>query len=468
MIKTKIVATIGPATDKEEALRGLLAKGVDVARLNFSHGSREEHGKKISLIRRLATELNKSIAILQDLAGPKIRIGELPPEGIDLEAGDTFILTSRPVEGTKNRVAVTYSDLPREVKPGDHLLLADGLLELIVEATNTTDITCRVNIGGHLTSHKGINLPTSTLKIPSLTEKDKEDLVFGLKHDVDYVAISFVKTAEDILRAKEFIKHHGKNTPVIAKIEKHEAIENIKAIIDKADGLMVARGDLGVEIPPERVPLIQKKIIAMANQAGIPVITATQMLKSMTASPRPTRAEATDVVNAILDGTDAVMLSEETATGAFPVEAVDFMRRLAQEAELSIPYESLLHRWPTITISEAVAQASCSLASQLSACAIVVHTQTGMTARHIARFRPRQPIIALTPVETTVRLLNLVFGCFPYLTKTPKNTDEMIEQATEAAQKWGGAKKGDLIVITMGHPAGRKGTTNMLRVKKIL
>lgn len=467
MKKTKIVCTIGPASDNQDTIQALILNGMNVARLNFSHGSHEGHLQKIKIIRELSAKLDRPIAILLDLAGPKIRIGHIPDPGIVLTPGHQFILTSRPIEGSMEAVSLTYKDLPREVKVGDRLLLADGLMELLVEEANETDIICKVVTGGVLTSHKGINLPTGTIRTASLTEKDRSDLLFGLENGVDFIALSFVKTAEDIKMVKDIIAAKGKDTPVIAKIEKHEAVDNIDAIMDISDGIMVARGDLGVEIPLEDVPLIQKRLIAKANMCGKPVITATQMLRSMVTSPRPTRAEAADVANAVLDGTDAVMLSEETASGDYPVAAVLYMSRLAAAAETGFPFEEFLAMIPRKDISESVAHASCVLASHLEAKAIVAHTQSGRTARYISRFRPRQTIVALSPNEETVRRLALSWGCLPRLVNDPHDTDDMIEKASQAALQSGEAKPGDLIVITVGHPICVSGTTNMLRVKRL-
>ncbi len=467
MQKTKIVCTIGPASEKKEVLEAMIQNGMNVARLNFSHGSHKDHLEKIVLIRKLSASLQKPVAILLDLAGPKIRIGTIPDPGILLEPGHKFILTNRHIKGSVNAVSLSYKNLPGEVKPGDRLLLADGLMELVVEETGKSDIICKVVTGGTLTSHKGINLPTGTIRTSALTEKDRADLLFGLENDVDFIALSFVKTAEDIIMLKDIIAAKGKNTPVIAKIEKHEALNHIDAIMKISDGIMVARGDLGVEIPLEDVPLIQKRLIYKANMCGKPVITATQMLRSMVTSPRPTRAEATDVANAVLDGTDAVMLSEETASGSYPVEAVMYLSRLATVAESGFPFEKFLAMIPQKDISESVAQVSCVLANHLSAKAIVAYTQSGRTARYISRFRPRQPIVALSPNENTVRRLALSWGCRPRLINDSQDTDDMIEKATQAARDTGEVSAGDLIVITVGHPVGVSGTTNMLRVKRV-
>jgi pyruvate kinase len=465
MRETKIIATIGPSSDKETTIKAMIDKGMDVARLNFSHGSHRDHEKRIRLIRRLSAEMKRPIAILQDLAGPKIRLGYIPDPGIILQPGEIFILTGRKLQGSKKMVSVSYANLPKEVKPGDRLMLADGTVELAALESDGSNIICRVINGGTLTSHKGVNLPTGTISAPSLTDKDKKDLLFVLRHNLDYIALSFVKSGADITELKDLIGKNGKDACVIAKVEKHEALENLNDIIVASDGIMVARGDLGVEIPPEEVPLIQKMIIQKANAAGKPVITATQMLRSMTGAPRPTRAEAADVANAVLDGTDAVMLSEETATGAYPVEAVDFMHRLSAAAETGFPYENYLRLPPGKNISESVAQASCALAAHLDAKAIVVHTKSGMTARHISRFRPRQPIIALSSEKKTIQRLVLYRGCLPSLIDEPNDTDSMIEKAAQSAIITGAASAGEIVVIVMGHPIGTTGATNMLRVK---
>ncbi|MBE9545927.1 MAG: pyruvate kinase [Proteobacteria bacterium] len=465
MTRTKIVCTIGPTSESPEIIGELIKSGMNVARLNFSHGTRQEHKEKINIIRSISDELNQPVAILQDLAGPKIRVGIIREPGIRLEAGDDFILTGQNVEGTRERVSVSYANLPAEVSEGDRILLADGAMELTVKGTSNSEIYCEVITGGVLTSHKGINLPTGTIKVPSLTDKDRKDLVFGLENEVDYVALSFVRRAEDILQVKEIIRQNNGNAPVIAKIEKHEAIDQIDDIIEVSDGIMVARGDLGVEIPLENVPSIQKMLIRRANIMGKPVITATQMLRSMVDSPRPTRAEATDVANAVLDGTDAVMLSEETANGSHPVKAVQFMRRIVGSAESGFPHNKYLQLIPQSEVSESVAHASCVLADHLNASAIVATTQSGRTAEYISRFRPRQPIIALSPDRVTVRRLSLFWGCFPRFVAVPKDTDDMLESAAQSAMETGQVSKGDLVVITAGHPVWVAGTTNMLRVK---
>jgi pyruvate kinase len=467
MRKTKIVCTIGPASGSAHTIGKLIEGGMDVARLNFSHGTQADHAEKILLIRAISKRLNRPVSILQDLSGPKIRVGHVPEPGVVLEPGQTFILTAPDVPGTRERVSISYPHLAGDVKIGDRILLADGVMELQVIKTDSAGVHCRVITGGLLSSNKGVNLPSGTLRVQALTEKDREDLRFGLAHDVDYVALSFVRSAEDILTVQSMIRQAKKNVPVIAKIEKHEALTQIDAILEASGGLMVARGDLGVEIPLEEVPLIQKQLIRQANALGKPVITATQMLRSMVESPRPTRAEAADVANAVLDGTDAVMLSEETASGAYPVEAVRFMDRLARIAETGYAYTAFLGQSPRKMIPESVAHASCVLANHLDARAIVVHTRSGATAGHICRFRPRQPVIALSPEVETVRRLTLIWGCQPCLIDEAKDTDTILETAPVYALKAAGLKSGDLVVMTLGHPLYETGTTNMIRVMQL-
>jgi pyruvate kinase len=365
-------------------------------------------------------------------------------------------------------VSVTYPDLPREVKPGDTLLLSDGSLELKVLEITNADIKCQVIVGGTLSSHKGINLPTSSIKAPSLTDKDKDDLAFGIQQGVDYVALSFVRSASDVLEARQLIQQHGATIPIIAKIEKHEALENIDEIIKVVDGIMVARGDLGVETPLEKVPLVQKMLIERSNRAGKPVITATQMLRSMVDNPRPTRAEVTDVANAILDGTDAVMLSEETAIGNYPVQAVEMMVRIAEDAEKGFPFDEWrrrLERERVETLPEAVGRAACHLAEDIEAAAIITCTQSGSTARLVAKYRPRQPILASTPVEKTYRQLALIWGATPVLIEAVKNTDDMMNKVFSAALTSGLVQHGQKVVITAGVPVGVPGTTNLIKAE---
>jgi len=467
MAKTKIVCTIGPASQNKSTLEAMIRAGMNVARLNFSHGTHAEHGAAIESIRRASKEIDKPVAILQDLCGPKIRVGDIKPPGIRLESGDTLTLTNAPAKGDENRVSVSYAELPRDVEKGDVILLADGMMELEVIGTTETDIDCRVIIGGVLTSHKGINLPSGTIRAPALTEKDKLDLAFGLSQNVDYVALSFVRRPEDITDIKNIIAGAGKKTPVIAKIEKHEAIKNIDAIIAAADGIMVARGDLGVEIPLETVPTIQKELVRKANAAGKPVIIATQMLRSMVDATRPTRAEATDVANAVLDGTDALMLSEETASGNYPVKAVEYMSRIAESAEPTYPYEKSFSMITDIQVSESVAHAACILADHLNAKAIIASTQSGFTAAQLSRFRPKSLIIALSPDIETVRRLCLYWGCHSTHAPRAGDVDAMLDTAVKTAQDIGHVAAGDLIVITAGYPLWQPGTTNMIKVREL-
>lgn len=469
MIKTKIVCTIGPASRSPEVLERLVMAGMDVARLNFSHGTQAEHGRMIADLRKIARRLGRPVALLQDLAGPKIRIGPIRSGPVVLEPGAPFTLTSRRVPGDVRTVSINYPTMVTDVRKGDTLLLSDGSLELEVVAVDGRDIRCRVVIGGPLNSFKGINLPARTLRTPSLTAKDRDDLRFGLRNDVDYVAMSFVRSAGDIATVRRHMKRCGGSAPVIAKIEKHEALEALDAIVEAADGLMVARGDLGVETPLEKIPRVQKDLIRRSREAGKPVITATQMLRSMVDSPRPTRAEVTDVANAILDGTDAVMLSEETAVGKYPVESVAMMARIAREAE-GIPSSCDGARPREIdplpgSLPGAVACAASSLAAGVRAAAIVTFTRSGSTARLVSRCRPEVPILALTPEERTRRQLALCWGVLPVLGEDLGRTDEMAAAALEAAKKAGLVRKGQTVVITAGVPTGVPGTTNLIKVE---
>ncbi len=465
--KTKIVCTIGPTSNSPEIVKALIEEGMSVARLNFSHGSHHDHGKMIEVIRREATAAGRPVAILQDLCGPKIRVGEIPHPGIQLSNGQRIVLTTDKQSVGEGRVPVSYSGLASQVKAGDRILLADGIMDLTVEGTGESEIVCKVITGGLLTSFKGINLPTSSLEIPAMTEKDRRDLLFGLDNGVDYIALSFVRTAADIHEIKKLIHRQNKQTPVIAKIEKHEALDAIDAIVAAADGIMVARGDLGVEIPLEKVPNIQKQLVRKANDLGKPVVIATQMLRSMVDAPRPTRAEAADVANAVLDGADAVMLSEETANGHHPVEAVRYMARIAASAEEKYPHKKYLEATRKKGTAESVSYAAAILAKNLSASAVVATTRSGSTATHISRYRPKQPVIALSPDETSVKRLTLFWGVMPFFLPIIEDTDEMVEQAALAAMEKGHVHKGDRIVITAGRPIWAAGTTNMLWVKEL-
>ena len=440
---------------------------MNVARFNFSHGTQAEHSEVIDTIRRTAARMGRPVAILQDLAGPKIRIGPIAAGSMRIESGALLTLTARQVPGDEREVSITYPDLPQDVEPGDAILVSDGTLELKVLETTGEDIACRVIRGGPVGAHHGINLPGRSLRVPSLTDKDRDDLLFGIQQEVDYVALSFVRRAADVLEARQFMEEHGANIPLISKIEKHEALEDIDAIIQAADGVMVARGDLGVETPLEKVPLVQKLLIQKSNQAGKPVITATQMLRSMVGSIQPTRAEVADVANAVLDGTDALMLSEETAVGAYPVETVDMMRRIAEDAELGFPFEGWrqrLHVKGLKTLPEAVGYAACDLAEDIDAASIITFTQSGSTARLVAKYRPHHLILAVTPLEETYRRLSLVWGVVPILSDGMRNTDEMMDKAFAAVLKSGLIRRGQKVVITAGAPVGISGTTNLIRV----
>jgi pyruvate kinase len=470
MRKTKIVCTIGPASGTREILSRMMDAGMNVARLNFSHGTQEDHAEKIHLIRQIAEEKNISVAILQDLAGPKIRTGAFACGSIQLNPGDAFILTARDVPGDEKVVGLTYTQLPQDVQEGDTLLLADGVLELRVEKVVKEDIHCRVILGGRLSSHKGINLPSRSIQAPILTNKDYEDLAFGLEHDVDYVALSFVRSASDIGVARAYMRAQGKVRPIIAKIEKHEALDELDEIVEAVDGIMVARGDLGVDIPPEKVPTAQRLIIDKANFAGKPVITATQMLKNMTDSPRPTRAEVTDVTNAVLEGTDAVMLSEETAMGQYPVESVLTMAKIAVEAEKGFPREvwwQRLQERQTLDASEALARAACSLAESISAKALVIATQTGGTARLAAKTRPRQMILAGTTDELAFRRMALVRGVRPMRIQPAELLIDLLNELHQGAKATGVVKAGDVVVVTAGFPLGKTGASNLIKVELV-
>ena len=467
MTRTKIVATIGPSSGTPEKLEKLVRAGVNVTRLNFSHGSREDHGKMIADIRGVAEKLGTPVAILQDLAGPKVRIGTIPDGPIELNKGDSYMLTSRDIEGNAEQVSLVYKNLPNDVQAGNTLYLADGALVFEVLEVKGEDIRCRVIIGGPLSSHKGINLPDATVSAPILSEKDKADLAFGIEQGVDYVALSFVRNARDVEIARAFMTEKGGNIPIIAKIEKHEALKQIDQILPLVDGIMVARGDLGVEIPIEQVPESQKMLIKRANRAGKPVITATQMLQSMVNNPRPTRAEVTDVANAILDGTDAVMLSEETATGKYPVEAVGMMKKIAAEVEPLFPYDHWISRFDkrkALELDEAVALSACQMADKLRAGAIVTHTTSGSTTRMVSKYRPRRPLIALTSDESTYRRLALVWGTYPAIMKRWDTEEKMIQLSIHHALGLGSYHEGQPIVITAGIPLNEPGITNMIRI----
>ncbi|WP_337845865.1 pyruvate kinase [Thermus sp.] len=468
--RTKIVATLGPATSTGEAIRALAEAGADVFRLNFSHGTPEDHRARAALVRAVAQALGRPLALLQDLQGPKIRVGRFRGGRVELRPGQRFLLTAEPREGDEEGVSVSYRGLPEDVRPGQVLLLDDGRLRLVVEAVQGPEIHTRVEVGGVLSDHKGINIPGADLSIPALSEKDIQDLALGAEIGVDWVAVSFVRSRDDLLLARHYLARHGSSAKLMAKIEKPSAVARFEEILEEADGIMVARGDLGVEMPLEEVPIVQKRLILRAIAAGKPVITATQMLESMVGSPSPTRAEASDVANAIFDGTDAVMLSAETASGAYPVEAVAMMARIAWAVEASPEFLqklNVLRPHPTPTTQDAIAQAADDVAEAVGAKAIVVFTATGSSARRIARTRPQVPILALTPNHEVVHQLALVWGVFPRLAPDPKDTDDMVQIALKAVKEEGLAQIGDRVVIAAGVPFGVRGTTNLLRVERV-
>lgn len=470
MRHTKIVATIGPTSESVEILKEMINAGVNVARLNFSHGTYEEHRRRIKAIRKAAAETGKNVAILLDTKGPEIRLGEIENEPIHLKTGDNLTLTTEDFKGNNKRISVTYKELPRDVNPGDNILLADGLISLQVLNVRGAEINCKVKNGGELRSRKGVNVPGVSVNLPAVTEQDISDIKFGIENNVDFIAASFVRKPEDILTVKKIVEEEGADLDIIAKIENREAVNNLDGIIKVADGIMVARGDLGVEIPAEEVPLIQKIIIDKCNRAGKPVITATQMLESMIDNPRPTRAEASDVANAILDGTDAVMLSGETAAGKYPVEAVTTMARIAVTAEAAINYEEILVRKGrrlSRTVTDAISYATCSTAQDLEAAAIISSTESGYTAKMVSKYKPKAPIIAVTPHVKVMRKLSLSWGVEPLLVSRFEDTDTMTSNAVKVSLEAGLINAGDLIVITAGVPVGVHGTTNLLKVHTV-
>ena len=465
--RTKIVATIGPATSRPDVLKELIKAGATTLRLNFSHGTHEDHQRSIRLIRQTAFELNQPVGILQDLQGPKIRLGRFETGSIIVNKGDRFTLTSEPIPGTQEISSVTYEPLADEVPEGATILLDDGRVEMLVEEVDRAKraLHCRVVVGGPLSNNKGVNFPGVSLSIKAMTDKDRQDLMFGLDQGVDWVALSFVRNPQDILEIKELIASAGKQVPVIAKIEKHEAIEQMEAILSLCDGVMIARGDLGVELPAEDVPILQKRLIATANRLGIPVITATQMLDSMVNSPRPTRAEVSDVANAILDGTDAVMLSNEAAVGKYPVEAVETMARIA----VRIEQEQIAGNVKDTkrSIPNAISQAVGQIAEQLQAAAIMTLTKTGATARNVSKFRPHTPILAITPHVDVARQLQLVWGVKPLLVLDLPSTGQTFQAAINVAQERQLLAEGDLVVMTAGTLQGVPGSTDLIKVEVV-
>ena len=465
MRKTKIVCTLGPSTDNEEVLRQIMAEGMDVARCNFSHGTYDDHKRRMDTVKKLRKEVGRPVAILLDTKGPEVRVKSFREGKVTLEEGQLFTLTADEVEGTKDIVSVTYNRLYEDLEEGMRVLIDDGLIEMKVEKVDKTNIVCRVINGGTVSNHKGVNVPDVDLSMPYISEKDREDILFGIEQDVDFIAASFVQKKEDILQLKKLLE---KDIKIIAKIENAQGVANIDDIVEVSDGVMVARGDMGVEIPYEDVPVIQKEIIKKVYRAGKQVITATQMLESMIKNPRPTRAETTDVANAVYDGTSAIMLSGETAAGAYPVEAVKTMVRIAERTERDVDYRKRFFLWereanPDVT--DAICHATCTTALDLNATAIVTVTKSGRSARMISRYRPMSDIISCATTEKVCRQLALSWGVTPLLIKEEKDAYVLFDKAIAAAQKKGLLREGDLTVITSGIPIGISGTTNMIKVQ---
>jgi pyruvate kinase len=471
MRRTKIVCTIGPASESPETLRELIKSGLDVARLNFSHGTYEEHATRIARIREAAREVGKHVGLMLDIKGPKIRTGKIVNGEVELKDGATIVLTIDPVElGTAERVSISYEGLVEDVHPGAQIRIDDGLIGLQVERVDGHDIVCKVTNGGILRDRKGINVPGVTLRIPGVTEKDEADIRFGIEQGVDFIAASFVRKAADVLEVRRILEEKDYTADIIAKIETQEGIERLAEIVEVADGIMVARGDLGVEIPTEEVPLAQKRMIALCNRAGKPVITATQMLDSMQRNPRPTRAEASDVANAIFDGSDAIMLSGETAAGRYPVESVRTMAQIAIRAEQALERDEVTTRHVTTvdrTVTDAIGHAVETMVDELGVNAIVTATTSGHSARMIAKHRPGTYIVAATPREEVARRLTVSWGVYPIVVTDARTTDEVLETAVDGALDSGLVQHGDLVVIIAGFPVGQKGTTNLIKVHTI-
>jgi pyruvate kinase len=470
MRRTKIVCTIGPSIDSEDLIEKLICEGMDVARLNLSHGTREEHLRRLKMIRAVSARMNRNVGLLFDTRGPEVRTGNLAEEMVLLEDGADIVLTTENIIGNKDRLSVTYPELHQDLKAGCTILIDDGLIILEVLEIEGRDIKCRILHGGELRSYKGLNTPGTRINLPAIGEEDRIDIELALEQDVSFLAASFTRSAEDIVEIRRLIEDRDGNMMIIAKIESREGVEKFDTILEISDGIMVARGDLGVEIPTEEVPLLQKQFIRKCNRLGKPVITATQMLDSMIRNPRPTRAEASDVANAIFDGTDAVMLSGETAIGRFPLEAVKTMSRIAVHTESGLGFKRILEDMrPTIkkTVTDAISYATCHTASELGANAIITATQSGQTARMVSKYKPRAPIVAVSSRQDIARQLTLTWGVTAVVCPPVSSTDEMFTNAIQAAMKEGLVKNGDLVVITAGVPVGVAGTTNLLRVETV-
>ncbi len=467
--KTKIICTIGPSSEDEETLKKLMLAGMNVARLNFSHGSHSEQKEKLERIKKVREELRLPVAALLDTKGPEIRLRDFKDGKVNLVAGQTFTLTTRAVEGTEEIVSISYKNLPNDVEIGTHILIDDGLIEMEVVELNDTDIVCKVDNGGPVSNKKGVNVPNVDLSMEYISPKDYKDIVFAIQEDFDFIAASFVRSADDVRAIKDILVDHGKHDiQIIAKIENMQGFNNIDEIINVADGIMVARGDLGVEVPMEDVPIMQKMIIKKAYEAGKIVVTATQMLDSMMHHPRPTRAEVTDVANAVYDGTSAIMLSGETAAGAYPVEAVQTMARIAARTEKNINYQERLRRRGSLhnpKITDAITHNTCTMAGDLDATAIVTLTKSGKTAHSVSRFRPEAPIIGGVMTEKVMRQLNLTWGVIPIMVDEKNDAEELIAHAIERSKEEGLLEEGDVVVVTAGVPLGISGTTNLIRAE---
>lgn len=466
--KTKIVCTIGPATESEEKLTELIDAGMNVARLNFSHGDFAEHQNRVDTIRKICEKNGDVVAIMQDLCGPKIRIGTFKDNAINLVRGEKFILTTDDFEGTQEKVHINYPALPKEVKPGIFIMLQDGTKKLEVVEVKGNDIITKVISGGRLSGRKGVNVPGANLSVKSLTEKDRSDLEFGIKNKIDFVALSFVRNSSDIRELREILNKAGSNAHIIAKIETSEALNDIDAIIEASDAIMIARGDLAIEIPAEEVPLVQKLIIHKCNSAGKPVITATQMLESMVKNPVPTRAEISDIANAIIDGTDAIMLSEETTLGEFPIAAVEIMTKVALRVEKEVFNRDTIAEYEiSHGITDVISQSAVRATHNLEASLIIALTRQGRTPRMISRYRPAEMVLALTDNKEILNKLVLSYGCYPVLVKTFKTTDEIMEIVRETTLNNKLVKKGDKVVIVAGVPFGSTSETNLILVETL-
>ena len=469
MRRTKIVCTLGPSTDKEDVLRNLMKNGMNVARMNFSHGTHEEQKARLDMIKKLREELNLPVAALLDTKGPEIRIGDVEGGKLELKPGQEFTLTTEEMLGTEKIVTITYKELYKDVEPGDSILIDDGLIGMEVVRIDESDIVCRVKNGGFISNHKGVNVPGVELNMPFVSPKDLADIVFAVEQDYDFIAASFTRTAEDIMEIRKILQEHGgEKIHIIAKLENKQGVKNCEDILRVADGIMIARGDMGVEIPLEEVPVIQKELIRKAMHMGKPVITATQMLDSMMKNPRPTRAETSDVANAIYQGTSAIMLSGETAAGAYPIEAVQTMAKIAERTEQDIDYSRefkprKLAEAPDVT--SAISHATCTTAADLKAAAIVAVSKSGRTVSRIAKYLPVCPIIGCTTDERVYRQLNLLWGVTPVVMEEANTADELFDHAVELAEQKGLIARGELVVIAAGVPVGLSGTTNMMKVQ---